>query len=198
MNNAELLKEEYIALRAEICQSIAKQHQILLGGYGLTSAAIGYIFGSASTDWKRLVMIPLILLAMVALWTVECNRMVRASYYIGYVLWPELCKDVDRKTNEGWETWIRIRRGNEGGFRKRQDCLQQVVVVLLPFCLSVASVVVVLVYVWNDAAWSWVTSVFGLFLLSVWAVVYGAIRKISNLAAVVPSPKPITEVANKQ
>ena len=120
MNHADILKEEYNALRTEICQSIAKQHEITLAGYGLASAAFGYVIGSNTVDWKSLAVIPLVLLAMTSLWSVECNRMVRASYYIGYILWPALCKIAQAYNNVGWETWIRIKSGQEGDFRWRQ------------------------------------------------------------------------------
>lgn len=80
------LKLEYEALRSEIRQSIDKQHQILLAGYAAIAAIFGY--GYARTQETPLVglAIPAISLAMTALWAVECNRMVRASYYIGHRL----------------------------------------------------------------------------------------------------------------
>jgi len=65
MKPEEVLKEEYVALRAEICQSIAKQHQITLAGYGLVSAASGYIIGAS--QWKAFIAIPTLFIAMAAL-----------------------------------------------------------------------------------------------------------------------------------
>lgn len=86
----DILKEEYSALRTEIVQSISKQHQITLSGYGLTAVLVGYVLQANNQPWEMFVVIPFILIAMTSLWTVECNRMVRASYYIGYILWPSL------------------------------------------------------------------------------------------------------------
>ena len=65
MNPEELLKEEYVALRSEICQSIANEHQILLAGYALVSAATGYII--KVSIWKALIAIPPLFIAMAAL-----------------------------------------------------------------------------------------------------------------------------------
>lgn len=48
----ELLREEYVALRTEICQSIAKQHQITLAGYALTAAIFGYVAGMQKPTWE--------------------------------------------------------------------------------------------------------------------------------------------------
>ena len=50
MKPEQVLKEEYVALRTEICQSIAKQHQITLAGYGLASAVAGYLI--SASQWK--------------------------------------------------------------------------------------------------------------------------------------------------
>lgn len=104
----DLYKEEYIALRAEILQSIAKQHQITLAGYALTGA----IVGAGYTVTKEFSMvsslaIPLVLLAMTALWVSERNRNIRASYYIGYFLWPELLATTNERGDVngiGWES----------------------------------------------------------------------------------------------
>ena len=187
MKPAELLREEYVALRAEICQSIAKQHHITLAGYGITSAAFGYLISSSNVDCKVFMVIPLLLAAMISLWAVECNRMVRASYYIAYVLWPELCALAERKNIGGWETWIRLPNGNVGRFCKYQNYLQQIVIVIVPFILSITSVFIVAIDVREDPMWSWTVKVFGITLIFLWYFFYRIIGKLSNLAALVPS-----------
>src|SRR4051794_33858364 len=72
----EAMKLEQTDLRAEIKQSIDKQHQILIGGYALVGSLLGYI----ATKWPNIppiifFVIPFVFLAMVSLWAVETNRM---------------------------------------------------------------------------------------------------------------------------
>jgi hypothetical protein len=183
-DSSALLKEEYVALRAEICQSIAQQHRILLSGYAAAATAFGIVIGSTAIGPKALFVVPLVLLAMVALWAVECNRMVRASYYIGYVLWPELCKVAGRTAETGWESWIRIQSGDEGWFRRRQHLFQQMVVVYVPFALSVAATAVAGAAAWGDGEWIFPISGFAVFSLIVWCIVYVNVRRISDLGAI--------------
>lgn len=145
--STEILLAEYQSLRAEILQSISKQHQILLGGYGLALTTFGYSLGTRGNS--VLIAIPIIFLAMSALWLVECNRVVRASYYIACILWPEIRKAADDYVGPaGWEDWIRLRPGDESrldrklvheheishadDFRTRQSAYQKMVVVWLP------------------------------------------------------------------
>jgi hypothetical protein len=182
MSGLEVRIEEYKALRAEICQSIAKQHQILLSGYGLTAAAVGYLIGTAGTDWRGFAVVPMPLLAMTALWAVECNRMVRASYYIGFKLWPTLAEG-----NDGWEQWIRLRGDHPGEFRRRQDVLQQIVVVIIPVCLSTGSMIIAISSTVSEAEWLIGLSVFSVLLLGAWCWVYSHIRTVSDLAGITPS-----------
>ena len=189
MTQADILREEYVALRAEICQSISKQHEITIAGYGLASAALGYIIGSSSIDLRALAIIPLVFLAMTCLWSVECNRMVRASYYIGYVLWPEMCQDLGKPKNSGWETWIRIRTGEEGAFRTRQDFFQQIVIVFLPVILSLFAVIIVLIKTSGSPMWFWGLFIYSFILFFIWTLVYFRIRRISDLAAVSLPPE---------
>ena len=186
MEKCDILKDEYVALRTEICQSIAKQHQITLAGYGLTAAIIGYILGASSIDFRSLIVIPFIQIAMASLWAVECNRMVRASYYIGYQLWPSLCKIVKSDKIDGWETWIRIQDGNEGEFRKRQNYLQQIVIIFVPFLISLSATFIVFINVLKDKFWFCSIIAFGAFLILVWIFIYRNTKKISNLGAIVP------------
>lgn len=75
MEDKQILLEEYRTLRSEITQSIIKQHQILLSGYALTFATVGYILGSEKSkildsEFLGLVIIPIILFAMACLWVV--------------------------------------------------------------------------------------------------------------------------------
>ena len=198
MTPDEILKEEYVALRAEICQSIAKQHQITLAGYALVSAALGYIIGSSIVDWKALLVIPLLFIGMIALWAVECNRMVRASYYIAYELWPEMCATVDREKADGWETWIRLPTGNEGDFRKWQNQLQQIVIILVPFLVSLSLVVIVAICVRSDSKWFWPVCIFGCAIIIMWILIFRIIRRISDLAGVIPSTGPHASLPNKR
>jgi len=198
MKSGELLKEEYVALRSEICQSIAKQHHITLAGYGLVSAAIGYIIGSSAVDWKALLVIPLLFVSMVSLWAVECNRMVRASYYIAYELWPELCAIVGREKADGWETWIRLPIGNEGDFRRWQNQLQQIVIILVPFLISLSSIAIVAIFVRSDSKWFWPVCLFGCTIVILWVLIFRIIRKISDLAVVIPDTGPQACLPNKQ
>ena len=43
--------------------------------------------------WRHSVSAAVVIVVfLAALWAVECNRMVRASFYIAYVSWPRMCK----------------------------------------------------------------------------------------------------------
>jgi len=174
-------RDEYLALRTEICQSIVQQHHILLSGYGATAAAAGVVLGSDKVGPKALLVIPIVLLGMVSLWAVECNRMVRASYYIAYFLWPSICPAS--VGHLGWEAWIRIDR-DEGGFRKRQHTFQRFAVLYVPFLLSVTAVVVAASSVWEKPRWLNSIIGFNLILLLIWIYMFVEISKISNLSAV--------------
>src|SRR5438477_6037081 len=140
----EILKLEYEALRKEICQSIDKQHQVLLAGYGAIAAIFGYAFARPQSTRLIALSIPGVCLAILALWTVECNRMVRASYYIGYVLWPAIRTGADRGF-AGWETWIRTTRSGAHAavFGQVQDAIQRVVTTWVPIGLSILLVLVI-------------------------------------------------------
>ncbi len=140
----ELCEMEYASLRQEICQSIELQHRILLAGY----AAAGLVFGYASAVkegpfWPTLICIPYILLGMTALWIVECNRMVRASFYICSNLWPTLTKGHKIPIADfGWERWIRNEQTDPHRFCARQHEAQFIVAVGLPLVLSGISIVI--------------------------------------------------------
>ncbi len=182
----DLMREEYIALRAEICQSIAKQHQITLAGYGLTAAVFGYVVGMEHPTWEALSVIPFVLLTMTSLWTVECNRMVRASYYIGYVLWPEMKNAAELADTVGWETWIRKEGGNANSFRKRQHHLQLFVAAIVPVVITVAILWLVSLSLWSRFSLGVVAICF--VVIALWIYVIWQVRKVSDLAAVVPGP----------
>jgi hypothetical protein len=182
-DSSSLLKEEYVALRAEICQSIAQQNRILLTGYAASATTVGIVLGSSTVGPKPLVVVPLILLAMIALWGVECNRMVRASCYISYVLWPELCKIAGPLTFAGWESWIRTEKGKEGEFRLRQHRFQLVAVVYVPMALSIAAVIAAASATWQDGHWLWPIVGFGALLLIALVIVFALVLPISDLGA---------------
>ena len=196
MQQEEVLKEEYVALRAEICQSIAKQHQITLAGYALVSAATGYMI--TASHLKALIAIPPLFVAMAALWAVECNRMVRASYYIGYVLWPEICVLVGRSTADGWETWIRLAEGNEGSFRKWQHLLQCIVIVLVPLIFSITAIWISVLAFKKDPSFPiWPAFLYGIVLVIIWGALYRIIWRVSDLAATIPDYDPEAKMPNQ-
>jgi heme/copper-type cytochrome/quinol oxidase subunit 4 len=177
-------REEYMALRAEICQSIHQQHQILLGGYGASAAALGLIFGSDADNpigGKALFVVPVILTAMVALWAVECNRMVRASFYIATELWDRIRNDESK--DEGWETWIRRSEGIEGRFRKRQHHLQRIVTLYLPCGLTAVGFLLSLKSTWTDLAWFLPILALALLVSVIWGYLFLEIPKISDLGS---------------
>jgi hypothetical protein len=181
MDRLSILKDEYAALRSEICQSIVQQHQILLSGYGASAAVMGFILGSSSIGPKGLFIVSIILLGMVSLWAVECNRMVRASYYIGYFLWPQICEGSTIPHSGSWEVWIRC---NDGDFRRRQDLFQQVAVLYLPFLFSLATVSLAAWTAWGDNGWFYSIIIFGIISIPAWIYLLLEILKISNLGAI--------------
>ncbi len=183
----DLMKQEYLALRAEIVQSVEFQHRILIYGYGGAGVLFGYISAvNPQPMWFALICLPLILLAMIAQWVVECNRMVRASYYIGHVLWPEMCRAVPGMPNAvGWEKWIRRTEGVESDFRVRQDVAQRFVVRLLPGLLSLLCTVVALVQAFAQGLLLGLGGlVLAVVLLLLWCRVFREVGKVSDLAKV--------------
>lgn len=190
MDYLSILRDEYTNLRAEICQSIAQQHQIMIGGYGLAAAAAGYIVGAENPEYRALLVVPVILLATMCLWAVECNRMVRASYYIAEVLWDKMLTCVNQLSEDnrrGWETWIRIQHGNEGGFRRRQAVLQMIVALYIPMILTIAVTVFAVV----AAQTSDLFRLMALLVLGIesvlWLFVFRHVRSITDLGAVRPT-----------
>ncbi len=195
----ETMKLEYIALRQEILQSISYQHQILLAGYGATGVFAGYVVVKPfpASYLAALIIIPFILLGMASLWIVECNRMVRASYYIGRILWPCLRDECTSKPRNqhlqevGWECWIRSKNKKDEAsrFRERQHRSQCIVVFWAPVFLStVTSIVAVL-----DAFWipqkltvpqrvlPWVLLCLALFAAGLWMRMHSDVTAISDL-----------------
>ena len=180
----DLLKEEYIALRSEILQSISKQHQITLGGYALTGAIFGYILGADKIAIETILVIPIVLIAMTSLWTVECNRNIRASYFIGYVLWPALKFIVNASQETGWETWIRLREGNASEFRVRHHTLQLFVIVFVPFLISSFSMILVIIYIWNK--YFPLIIILCITIIIIWIVLGWHVYRVSDLSAITP------------
>jgi len=177
MRQRDIDFSEYQALRTEICQSISKQHHILLSGYGLSVTLIGYAIGKSGFNMESLAVVPMILVSMVSIWLVECNRMVRASYYIAFVLWRRL------SLRSGWEAWIREGKGGQGDFKCKQDVLQRIAVAYVPFLVSVAAMAVSASQ--DKKVW---LILYGIIIMGIWIWLYAFhIRKISDLAAI---PKP--------
>lgn len=126
-----LLIEEYRTLRSEIQESIKHQHQILLSGYAAALATIG-------AKVNAFVIAPFVLFVMFALWSAECNRMVRAGYYIAFFLWPELSRNgYQYRGKANWELWVRCEA--ETPFGRSQHIFQQIVVFWAPILGSVLS-----------------------------------------------------------
>jgi hypothetical protein len=181
----EINKEEYIALRSEILQSIDKQHQIMIGGYLLTATIFGYIISKGTEPvWQALAIIPFASLGMTALWAVEANRMVRASYYIAHFLWPQFARQPDVQGLTSWEAWIRSRHGIAGQFGKLQDRLQMVVTSVMPMLASNFAMLVVTYHSWHKEPRSlficWI--VLWVFILSLWSLLIRWLRPISCLS----------------
>ena len=135
---------EFQALRAEILQSISMQHRILLAGYGALATFGGFLV-AGSYDWPVPAVLPMLAIATTALWTVECNRMVRASYYLAIHVWPALGPASQAAASvEGWERWIRSEDSAATEFRSIQDRMQLVVVGWIPVGATVAGMLTAL------------------------------------------------------
>lgn len=168
---SDLLLAEYHTLRSEIQESIKHQHQILLSGYAAALATIG-----AKADAYPIA--PFVLFVMAALWSTECNRMVRAGYYIAYHLWPELCVEYRGKAN--WEDWVRLETKHP--FRGAQDVLQQVVVYYV--------IQEHYRHGFLEANSLWVLVGLYLLLLIFWIVLWRIVRRVSNLGGIEPEGSP--------
>jgi hypothetical protein len=181
----EILRDEYQVLRTEICQSIEQQHQIMLGGYGLAAAAAGYIIGAQNADTKSLLIVPFVLIAAMSLWAVECNRMVRASYYIAYILWDKMLNEVGHSSEDearGWESWIRIESGHAREFGKRQDIFQRIVAVYVPIVLSIAVNAIAWTEIQNFPSWQPIAIMAFIAQTVIWFYISTHIRSVSDLA----------------
>lgn len=186
----DLLKLEYGALRAEILQSISYQHQILLGGYAATGVFMGFLIGKPPAYLPAFIAIPFILLGMASLWIVECNRMVRASYYIGRILWRALRKSVEASDDKHWlaaewEHWIRSQgAGAASDFRSRQHRSQSVVVLRGPVALTLLSAGFAAVCGWDmNRGFGVALAAAGVFACWLWWRVRCDLRQISDLGA---------------
>lgn len=193
----ELLKLEYEALRKEICQSIDKQHQILLAGYAAIAALFSYAFAKTQSTALVPLSIPCVCLFMSALWTVECNRMVRASYYIGYVLWREMRTTAAYAGIAGWESWIRSSRTGAKGtqpshasaFRLIQSESQYLVVLVIPVAVSLIAIALVLDDLrtnFNDRVRMALLAVYVFALVMAWKAVSERVISVSDLASICP------------
>jgi hypothetical protein len=198
-NTFDLLIQEYLALRAEICQSINKQHQILLLGCGLTASLMGYAFRSSGgpssappVAWEVMAVVPIALLAMGSLWTVECNRMIRASYYLAYQLWPDLHRCVAiEKTDvhaDGWERWIRSSSDAASAFRRTQHLMQLIVSFILPVIIT--AVVYILLFINTTSIIVRIISIVVCTLVTIgWIVMLVVMPKISDLSGYSQEPR---------
>jgi hypothetical protein len=185
-----ILKEEYIALRAEICQSISKQHQITLAGYGLTAALVGYLLNNHSQSLEFLLLVPFVMLTMASLWTAECNRMVRAGYFIGFKLWPKLTCLAKIYNHTSWEIWIKLEKGNSAKFRKCQHHMQIIYIIITPIIISILCASIVISQRRIDILFLF-TSI--LIMLVSWSYVTIRFLSISNLGALLPKSEEYQE-----
>lgn len=205
----EKMKLEYTALRTEIVQSISYQHQILLAGYGATGAFVSYVVGkSPSPNLPALIIVPFILLGMTSLWIVECNRMVRASYYIGRILWrclreePMSWPSNDHWQNAEWECWIRSKTGVASRFRERQHRWQCMVVLWGPLFLTVVASAVATYGAFTSAelhtllkgSIPWVFIGLGIMAIVFWLRVRVDLRDISDLGETQIPDSPVDDV----
>ena len=142
MEPTDIVIEEYKALRTEIAQSIAKQHWIAVGGYLLAGTIVAAVLKEVESNLEGLLLIPLIFLSATCLWLVEANRMVRASYFIAYVCWPQLCQLTSHQYR-GWEHWIRDDCSPNNKFGQLQDVFQRTSVIVIPGTLSLIAIVYV-------------------------------------------------------
>jgi hypothetical protein len=134
----DILKEAYILLRGEIGQSVAKQHQILLGGYSMIILIIGYAFGKDALSYDAAIVVPLVVLAMSSLWLVEANRMVRASNFLAFHVWDKFERLCDLPESLNWEKYC-YRKGTR---LQKRSCLNQylgqmMVTVVMPLAISI-------------------------------------------------------------
>ena len=205
----EKMKLEYTALRTEIVQSISYQHQILLAGYGATGAFVSYVVGkSPSPNLPALIIVPFILLGMTSLWIVECNRMVRASYYIGRILWRCLREEPmewprnDHWQSAEWECWIRSKTGVASRFRERQHRSQCMVVLWGPLFLTVVASAAATYGAFTSAELNtllkgsipWVIIGLGITAIVFWLRIHMDLREISDVGEIQIPDSPVDDV----
>ena len=123
---------------------------------------------------------PLVFMAMTGLWVVECNRMVRAGYYIRNILWPEMKRITGYAGTAEFQQWIRLGKGHEASvFRERQDRLQLVAVAILPCLVSVGYLGVALWFNAPDPFWLWTTVVILAIVVIFWLWIRKYVRELS-------------------
>jgi hypothetical protein len=146
--------------------------------------------------WLSLATVPFIFLAVASLWTVEANRMIRASYYIGHVLWPIIKRELEMSDPTGWETWIRqmVKPEDMLGsshavqanlFRKMQHILQSFVAFYIPCVASFVTLGVTSRSLW--ALSPFLCTSLWVITLTAWSFTFTQLRKVTNLSAVKPS-----------
>lgn len=182
----DLLREEYIALRAEILQSISYQHQILLAGYAASGALFGYITGMEKPLLEALLAIPYLLIAMTSLWLVECNRMVRAGYYIGAVLWPDMKAQVHYSGKAEWEAWIRQKEVEDNvawRFSRTQRKQQTLVIQIIPMLISILCIVTAVISGLKRQWFLWLCLLAGVLAIFLWCIVLRNKCVVTDLSA---------------
>jgi hypothetical protein len=139
----DIVLEEYKALRAEIAQSIVKQHWIVVGGYALAGTIAAALLKENKPNINGLLLIFLVFLSSTSLWLIEANRMVRASYFIAYAQWRRLQELADGNAiddYDGWESWIRDSTAPNKYFCWLQDVFQRLADVAIPGAISASAV----------------------------------------------------------
>ena len=63
---------------------------------------------------------------------------------------------------------------------------QQIVIVFLPCVLSLAAIIIILLYAQNSSVWFWGFAIYAVILIVFWIILYIQIRRISDLASVAP------------
>lgn len=81
--------------------------------------------------------IPFVSLSMSSLWLVEASRMVRASNFIAFFVWPELEKLTGIQNNLNWEIYCyKTNSKLQKRYSINQFIGQMMVTVLIPFAIS--------------------------------------------------------------
>lgn len=183
----DILKEVYGVLRVEIGRSVAKQHQILLGGYTMVTLMLGYAFGRDAVSHDAAIAIPLLVLTMSSLWLVEANRLVRASNFIAFKIWPKLELLAELPSDLNWEIYCYQKVTK----LQQRSCVNQhlgqmMVTVVMPLVVSFFCMLQVFNHAGSRIVPALGTKVFWT-ACSIWLVVFlfmaYRINQVSNLAS---------------